>query len=205
MHLNIPDTEVTLEEYKYYIITKSIDDRRNKEWFDIKPTKIIGKEKTCLSHLIDSFLDERYNWHGQVDVKKFGNSDSIYTQRFINEMETYDLNKYIPHIVNDNKLISIINYASIMPRNYVQKKVVNNQNRYRIYVEINMNVKSFSKDKFLENDIYIEGSNAISFWVFVKEEEEELKIDGWYEMIQSAQRNLVIPYWSRSDAKDDTI
>lgn len=122
---------MTLEEYKYYIITKSIDDRRNKEWFDIKPTKIIGKEKTCLSHLIDSFLDERYNWHGQVDVKKFGNSDSIYTQRFINEMETYDLNKYIPHIVNDNKLISIINYASIMPRNYVQKKVVNNQNRYK--------------------------------------------------------------------------
>lgn len=205
MHLSNPDTELTVEEYKYYIITKAIDDKRNKEWFNTKPTKVIGKEKASLSQLIDSFLDDRYNWHAEMDAKTFGDSDRIYTQRFIHEMQTYDLNKYIPYIVNKYELTSIINYASIMPQDYVQKKVENNQNTYRVYVEIILNLKSFSEDEFSENDIYIEGSNAISFWIFVTEEEDELKINGWYEMIQGTQGNLIIPYWSESDAKDDAI
>ena len=205
MHLNNPETEVTLEEYKYYIITKAIDDERNKEWFDVKPTKVIGKEKDDLMHLVNSFLSDRYNWHREINPEKFGNSNKIYTQRFINEMETCDLNKYIPYIVNEYKLTSIINYASIMPCDYVQKENVNNQNRYRLYIDINLNVKASSENKYFENDLYIEGSNSVSFWVFIKEEKTELKIDGWYEMIHGAQKNFIIPYWSKNYAKDDTI
>ena len=68
-----------------------------------------------------------------------------------------------------------------------------------------MNVKASSENKYFENDLYIEGSNSVSFWVFIKEEKKELKIDGWYEMIHGAQKNFIIPYWSKNYAKDDTI
>ena len=205
LHMNVPSTQVSLNEYKYFIITKAIDDERNKDWFQIKPTKVFGEKKSYLLKLINSFIDERYNWHGQIDIETFGDSQSIYTQRFIDEMKPYVLNKYIPYIVNEYKLTSIIDYASIMPEDYVQKKVGNGQSIYRIYAEISLNVKSSSDNSIFNNEMYLEGSNAIAFLLFVTEEDNVYKVDGWYEMIQGIQGNLVIPYWSKSDAENNAI
>jgi len=205
LHLDMSNYEMSLEEYKYYIITKAIGDNRSKSWFDISPTKVIRGEKLYLKELIDNFLNDRYNWNRSISVENFGNSDDIYTQRFIEEMAIYDLNNYIPTIVKNYNLTSIIDYAAIMPHDYVQKKVEDDRIMYRIYTEINMNVRSSSDDFVLNNEIYTEGSNSIAFWIFIKEEDSSLKIDGWYEMIQGEHNNMIIPYWSKSDAKNDAV
>lgn len=205
MHVNMDDIEVTYEEYKRDIYTKTIDDSRNKNWLKIKPIKVNGAEKDSILKLVNSFINERYNWHEKIKINEFGNSDSIYSQRYINEMSTHELNKYNPFIVNEYKLTSIINYASIMPKDYVQKKIENEKIHYRVYVEMNLNIRASSSKIEFKNEMFHNGSNIISFWIFILEESEGLRIDGWYEMIQKENGNLVIPYWSKYDVENSAI
>ena len=41
LHLDMSNYEMSLEEYKYYIITKAIGDNRSKSWFDIIQQKLL--------------------------------------------------------------------------------------------------------------------------------------------------------------------
>jgi hypothetical protein len=196
-------SQATLAEYRSCITSKAVDDVRNREWFTIEPVKIYGDEKLSITNLINAFIDERYNWHMQIDKQNFGKSDKVYTQRYIENIGQ-GLNQYIPDVVNYYGLTSIIRSASIMPEDYVQKMTKVDQVKYRVYVEFIMDIKASTAD-FEGQEIYKDGSNSMSFWIFMTNKEGRLRIDGWYEMIQTMETYTIVPYWSKSDAKTDAV
>ena len=202
---DLENTEITFLEYQNYIVTRTIDDERNRSWFEVLPMYVTGRERKMLSELMDVSISERFNWHSSYAQVERGISSDIYTERFIKEMEDGELYYYIPHIVDKYKLISIIRYASFIPDGYVQKQIKDEKICYRIYGEIIMDVQSMDKTVSFQNELFLEGSNSIAFWIYVTEENEKYKIDGWYEMIQNGQERLIVPYWGQNYESNDQL
>ena len=58
---DLENTEITFLEYQNYIVTRTIDDERNRSWFEVLPMYVSGRERKMLSELMDVFISERFN------------------------------------------------------------------------------------------------------------------------------------------------